>query len=697
MDRGSINTNKHLFNSTYNIVDVVNDDIEYCTNEEVLGSESGRCETIPVKADSLFKVDGGTVKLISQVEMKTIGGPRHMIKLKTSGDCFVYYKVYIFPDTAIPITAEAELSDRNSILELISLPTQSLTNNGLNPLFELKIYDNVFCAIRDECRLFDGVCLGGNSMDAKPLDLWSVNATNSGDLVNPKIVDGEIIEVKANAVDEMGRFWYSKDESNAFQKFHPETPLCTVSVEFDWRTFDAKSLAGDVNLTETLSIDKISIHGAFQNVLLANADIGHRVRFNTESPKIQSAMFSQFATPPIIESVAIADVNDLPAIFVMDSNCTSYTACIATIGDQHSITVEYNDCKNSEVLLEIGTDIFIIDGDRNRTDSVSLDSSFPSTSFDLDGNKIKCKSALPPGEHSFTLKAKETNRDDRSSYLSVVVTVNDPVIDWNSIIDLTKNTGPYEYIDAPSYVRNIEDQTAFIIDVYPPPDQEVILILDTPGFTLTENNELLKTGASSASQDVTLIAKLFLLENDAIIAQEIPYILGTFNIAAPCPTLPPTTTELPVTSTCPEVICPTPEPCINTPPPTTEPCPICPEETTTACPACPVVTTTACPTVPPISTTACPVVSTTVCPEFPTVSTTVCPVVTTTECPVCPTVSTTACPTVSTTLVQLFRLQLVQLYQLQLAPLCQLRLVQLFHQVNSNNIFHYIPHPFPVK
>ena len=62
--------------------------------------------------------------------------------------------------------------------------------------------------------------------------------------------------------------------------------------------------------------------------------------------------------------------------------------------------------------------------------------------------------------------------------------------------------------------------------------------------------------------------------------------------------MPPTTTELPITSTCPEVTCPTPEPCPTNPPPTTEA-----EDTTAACPACPIVTTIEYPVVP---TTSCP-------------------------------------------------------------------------------------------
>ena len=160
MDRGSISVNEHQFDRAFNVVDVVNDDIEYCTNAETLGSENGHC--LPVngtKADELFEVVGasgglgGTVKLKSKVDMKSIGGPRHMIKLNTTTGCFVYYKVYIFPDTGDLISAEAQLSDTNSIIENLALPTLSLTNNGLNPAFELKIYDNIFCAIRDECRL----------------------------------------------------------------------------------------------------------------------------------------------------------------------------------------------------------------------------------------------------------------------------------------------------------------------------------------------------------------------------------------------------------------------------------------------------------------------------------------------------------------------------------------------------------------
>jgi hypothetical protein len=138
--------------------------------------------------------------------MKSIGGPRHMIKLTTPTGCFVYYKVYIFPDTGDLISAEAQLSDTNSIIENLAFPYQSLTNNGLNPLFELKIYDNVFCAIRDECRLSGSKCLGGTGNNAKPLDLWTVTAGNSGKLIDPKIVGGEVIEVKDDPVVELDTY-----------------------------------------------------------------------------------------------------------------------------------------------------------------------------------------------------------------------------------------------------------------------------------------------------------------------------------------------------------------------------------------------------------------------------------------------------------------------------------------------------------
>jgi hypothetical protein len=475
--------------------------------------------------------------------MKSIGGPRHMIKLTTTTGCFVYYKVYIFPDTGDLITAEAQLSDTNSILEHLELPTQSLTNNGLNPLFELKIYDNVFCAIRDECRLSGGICLGGTGENAEPLDLWTVTATNSRKLVDPKILGGDVIEVKENGVDEMARFWYSKDESGVFQKFAPRDPFCTISVQFAWSSFDGVSLADDTSLAEILSIDKISIGGAFNNSLLANADITNRAEFNTD----KFTKFTQFETTAITKNVDIADVNDLPAIFVDDTSCTSYTECKATLGDKHSITVEYDECKNKDVLLTIGTDIFIVDGDRLINAPVSLDSgSFSSSTFELSGDEIKCKSALSPGEHSFTLTAKEDDREDRSSSLTVVVNVNAPPVDWDAIIDLPEITGFYEYIDAPSYVRNIEDNSPFKININAPTAQELILILKTSGFTLTENNELLKTGGSSSTRaTVSLVAKLLLRENSFIIAEEDAYLLGDFNIEEKIFT----TTEAPVITT----------------------------------------------------------------------------------------------------------------------------------------------------
>ena len=42
MDRGSNFTSKYLFDNVFNVVGVVNDDIKYCTNAEVLGSRVGR-------------------------------------------------------------------------------------------------------------------------------------------------------------------------------------------------------------------------------------------------------------------------------------------------------------------------------------------------------------------------------------------------------------------------------------------------------------------------------------------------------------------------------------------------------------------------------------------------------------------------------------------------------------------------------
>ena len=64
MHHGSYGVNKHPFNSVFNVVGVVNDDIEYCTNAETLGNENGHCLPVGwIKADELFEVDGGTVRL----------------------------------------------------------------------------------------------------------------------------------------------------------------------------------------------------------------------------------------------------------------------------------------------------------------------------------------------------------------------------------------------------------------------------------------------------------------------------------------------------------------------------------------------------------------------------------------------------------------------------------------------------------
>ena len=93
----SFTANKYDLDSSFNIDSVVDEPIYYCTNNQVLGSESGHCDATTEMAGTYFTVEAGTLKLRSSIDMKLIGGPRHMIKLKKAGsNCFVYYKVFIF-------------------------------------------------------------------------------------------------------------------------------------------------------------------------------------------------------------------------------------------------------------------------------------------------------------------------------------------------------------------------------------------------------------------------------------------------------------------------------------------------------------------------------------------------------------------------------------------------------------------------
>ena len=525
--RSGIPPHQFDLSSAFNIVGVVNDDIEYCTNKEVLGSEPGHCDTVSgIKASDLFYVDRGTVRLKLEVKMKTIGGPRHMIKLITNkaDNCFVYYKTFIFPSSKL--AAEAELADSNKILEHIGLPMESLTNNGLNPIFDVKIYDNVFCAIRDECRFAYGYChgdFGGSNPQVKPLDFLTVSTSFSGDLINAKIVSGPIIGYSENPNDEMTRFWYSKNKFDEWEKFSPGQPFCKISVQFEWYNFEAKSLADNTSLTEKILIENMSVHGLFENSLLVEAE----EVFDMFEPILYQKYALEIST--ITEEVAIADVDDLPAIFVSDKNCRSYSDCRANIGDKLSIGVSYEDCKYNNVLLTVGIDIFVIDGDRG-IDNPNVGYKLLENSKFGSFSGVRCFSALPPGDHSFTLRADQNDREDRSSYLSVEVIIAQPTLDWDSIINLPDATKTYEYYDSLSYVRNSEDASKFLISVSPPFGQEVIVLLTTPGFALIENNELLKTAENISLQKVSLFARLYLLENGSIIASDNSYDLGQFNI-----------------------------------------------------------------------------------------------------------------------------------------------------------------------
>ncbi|CAG5104779.1 Oidioi.mRNA.OKI2018_I69.chr1.g1533.t1.cds [Oikopleura dioica] len=652
--------------NTFNIESVVDGRISYCTNNPALGSESGHCTEIqPAQlAQNYFYVDSGSLKLSNAVDMKLIGGPRHMIKLKTTSNCFIYYKVFIFPDPSQPLAGEISLLDStpsNRILEHLGLPTSSLINNGFDPLFKLDIYDNVFCAIRDECRISNGICLYSSTdlSEKVAADMWGISTTST-EFGNPKIVSGPKIELgqsstKEASLAEMAKRWYSQDDSGNWLRFAPQSPFCTIDVQFDWISYPGSTLVDDVNKKEILTIDDVNIEGAFQNILLADANISSNLYFQYEAYAREH--------PTEIESyfqdlVGIQDVDDLPAIFVEDQSCQSYLDCISTIGDQFEIFQSYENCKTGETLLTMNTDLFVVDGDR-QIDNTNVDYELlPSASFELSGSAISCATALSPGKHEFTLKAVQDDREDRTSYLTVVVTIEDPDVDWSTIITTPDDTANYEYIDAPSYVRNTEDQSVFklSIPVFPPAGQEVILLSKTPGYIFTDSFELLKTGGSSTtfSDTVDLVVQVLLLENGAVIAREDDLSLGVFNIEEKMftTTVEPTTPVFTEAST--EAI--TCEPCapvVTCPELTTETPVTCPETIT-----CPEITfpTVTCPeiTFPTEPIVTCPEVTcpTYTCPEvtYPTEPTVTCPEATTQECPevICPTFSPITCPTVTT-------------------------------------------------
>ncbi|CAG5103120.1 Oidioi.mRNA.OKI2018_I69.chr1.g625.t1.cds [Oikopleura dioica] len=522
---------------TFGIVALVDEPIKYCTNNPALGSESGHCEEIQPKqmTSDFFYFDGGSLKLKNYVDMKLLGGPRHMIKLGTSGGCFVYYKVFIFP--SFDLNVDISLVDKtpnNRILEHLEMPTSSLINNGLNPLFKMDIFDNVFCAIRDECRLDKGACQNYDTDLSKKvaIDLWDV-ISSSIHFKNARIVSGPKIELAKNSSEEAGlaemaKRWYLQDESGNWLKIAPQSPLCTITIQLDWYMYQAITLIDNINKQETLFIEYVSIQGAFQNVLLADADISFNRNFdgNLLATRNRTSIRSLF-----YDDVEIQDVDDLPAIFVIDQSCQSYFDCV--IIDKLLINQTFEACKDGEALLTMNSDLFVVDGDRQINSRSVRYEVLQSRSFELFGSAISCTAALSPGQHEFTMKAVQDNRIDRTSYLTVAVTIAEPVVNWTSIVTTPVKSAEFEILGSPSFVMNTQDHSAFKLDISPPADgQEVILISKTPGFTFTDRFELLYTGRRNflLSNSIDLVVQILLVENDAVIAREDSFSLGIFNI-----------------------------------------------------------------------------------------------------------------------------------------------------------------------
>ena len=197
--------------------------IGICKNEFLSASEGDANEN----AEEVFKLVSGVLTLDKKVDMKDMGGPRHIIRLLTNANCIVHAQIMILPKTSATADISYEVSDVTVLDEMYAPGLSYFQDTGVKLEFIVTFHDNIQCAI----------------------DYYE----DDGDMTkkeNPMIKFGDIgIEVDGNSVGSAKQSWIECVSDNCWSfarrgrmeeldlnkgiSWTPGSGGCKVKVHFD--------------------------------------------------------------------------------------------------------------------------------------------------------------------------------------------------------------------------------------------------------------------------------------------------------------------------------------------------------------------------------------------------------------------------------------------------------------------------------
>ena len=128
------------------ITEIQTGPIQYCTNDYLNDDTAmGNANEL---SQNVFNLDSQkTLTLHAEVDMKEMGGPRHLISLVTDAGCIVYARIMILPKTPTNADLNLAVSDMKVLDEMYAPGLSYFQNTGVKLEFLVTFYDNIHCAI----------------------------------------------------------------------------------------------------------------------------------------------------------------------------------------------------------------------------------------------------------------------------------------------------------------------------------------------------------------------------------------------------------------------------------------------------------------------------------------------------------------------------------------------------------------------
>ena len=121
--------------------------IQYCKNDFLSGSDPNDLGNANEQSQNVFKLVSQILTLEDEIDMKQMGGPRHLISLVTETGCIVRAQIMILPQTSANASLNLAVSNMKVLDEMYAPGLSYFQDTGVKLEFLVTFYDNIHCAI----------------------------------------------------------------------------------------------------------------------------------------------------------------------------------------------------------------------------------------------------------------------------------------------------------------------------------------------------------------------------------------------------------------------------------------------------------------------------------------------------------------------------------------------------------------------